>query len=81
MSVTKKCSRYPKLEAVQKADGKLGVAEVYKALGTVNQGPATVQAMVFEPATRVLHLSYGGGKSATEKPLTKLELSDLFDKK
>jgi isopenicillin-N N-acyltransferase like protein len=86
LSVTKKCERYPKLEAVQKADGKLGVAEVYKALGTVNQGPATVQSMVFEPATRVLHLSYGGGsygggKSATEKPLSKIDLAEFFDKK
>jgi isopenicillin-N N-acyltransferase like protein len=82
LSVTTKCSRYLKLEAVQKADGKLGVAEVYKALGTVHQGPATVQAMVFEPATRALHLSYGSdGKSATEKPLMKLESADLFGKK
>jgi isopenicillin-N N-acyltransferase like protein len=82
LSVTTKCGRYPKLEAVQKADGKLGVSEVYKALGTVHQGPATVQAMVFEPATRALHLSYGSdGKSATEKLLTKLESSDLFGKK
>jgi hypothetical protein len=38
--------------------------------------------MVFEPATRALHLSYGSdGKSATEKALTKLESSDLFGKK
>ncbi|HVK14857.1 MAG TPA: C45 family peptidase [Gemmataceae bacterium] len=82
LSVTKKCSRYPKLEAVQKADGKLGVGEVYKALDTVKQGPATVQAMVFEPATRSLHLSYGSdSKSATEKPLSKVELSDIFRRK
>lgn len=81
LSVTKKCSRYPKLEAVQKADGKLGVAEVYKALGSVNQEVATVQSMVFEPATRDLHLSYGGGKSSTEKPLARLNVGEMFDKK
>ena len=82
LSVTKKCSRYPKLEALQKADGKLGVDEVYKALDSVKQGPATVHAMVFEPAALALHLSYGSdGKSATEKPLAKVELADLFGKK
>ena len=60
-------ARYPKLEAVQKADGKLGVAEVYKALGTVNQGAATVQAMVFEPeGPRPAPELRDGGKSATE---------------
>ena len=38
--------------------------------------------MVFEPKERVLHLAYGGaGKSATTKPLTKLELGPLFDRK
>ena len=36
----------------------------------------------FEPKERVLHLAYGGGgKSATAKPLTKLELGPLFDRK
>ncbi|HEX3151360.1 MAG TPA: C45 family peptidase [Gemmataceae bacterium] len=82
LSVTQKCDRYPKLEEVQKADGKLGVAEVAKALDKVNQGPGTVHAMVFEPKARVLHLAHGeGGKSATTKPLTKLELGPLMDRK
>src|SRR5688500_11174630 len=49
LCVGTKCVRYPKLEASQKADGKLGVAEVAKALDSVNQGPMTVHAMVFEP--------------------------------
>ncbi|MBO0697895.1 MAG: hypothetical protein J2P46_05855 [Zavarzinella sp.] len=81
LAVNTKCPRYAKLEAVQKADGKLGVSEVAKALDSVNQGPATVQCMVFEPKDRVLHLAYGGGKSATAKPLAKLELRDIFDRK
>jgi hypothetical protein len=81
LSVTKKCHRYVKLEAVQKADGKLGVPEVAKALDAVNQGPATCHSMVFEPKDRVLHLSYGGGKSATAKPMTKLDLAPIFDRK
>jgi isopenicillin-N N-acyltransferase-like protein len=82
LCVTTKCARYPKLEAVQKADGKFGVADVAKALDSVNQGPGTVHAMVFEPKDRVLHLAHGGGgKSATTKPLTKLDLGPLFDRK
>lgn len=82
LCVTTKCDRYPKLEAVQKADGKLGVTEVAKALDSVNQGPGTVHAMVFEPKERVLHLAHGeGGKSATKQPLTKLELGPLFERK
>lgn len=79
--VSEKCGRYPKLAAVQKADGKLGVADVAKALDAVNQGPSTIQAIVFEPKERVLHLSFGGGKSATAKPLTKLDLGPIFDRK
>jgi len=81
LSVSDKCSRYPKLEEVQKADGKLGVEEVAKALDSVNQGPGTIQCMIFEPKERVLHLAYGGGKSATKKPLAKLELGAVFDRK
>jgi isopenicillin-N N-acyltransferase like protein len=81
LCVTTKCPRYARLEAVQKADGKLGVTEVARALDSVNQGPSTIQCMVFEPKDRVLHLSYGGGKSATAKPLTKLDLGPLFDRK
>jgi hypothetical protein len=81
LSVTEKCSRYPKLEEVQKADGKLGVTDVMKALDGVNQGVGTMHAMVFEPKARVVHLAYGGGKSATKKPLAKLELGPLFERK
>ena len=81
LSVSKKCSRYAKLEEIQAADGKLGVAEIAKALDSVNQGPSTIQCMVFEPKERVVHMSYGGGKSATAKPLTKVELAPFFERK
>jgi hypothetical protein len=58
------------------------VADIAKALDQVNQGAHTVHAMVFEPKDRVLHLAYGGGgKSATTKPLTRLDLGPLFDRK
>jgi hypothetical protein len=55
---------------------------VAKALDSVNQGASTVHEIVFEPRERVLHLAFGGGgKSATIKPLTKLELGPLFERK
>jgi isopenicillin-N N-acyltransferase like protein len=82
LCVSTKCDRYPKLEELQKADGKVGVGEIAKALHSVNQGAGTVHAMVFEPKERVLHLAHGeGGKSATTKSLTKLELGPMFDRK
>ncbi len=81
LCVSEKCWRYPKLEAVQKADGKLSVADVAKALDSVNQGVHTIQCMIFEPKERVLHLAYGGGKSATKRPLAKLDLRAVFEKK
>ena len=81
LCVGEKCWRYPKLQAVQKANGKLGVAEIAKALDSVNQGAHTIQCMIFEPKSRVLHLAYGGGKSATKRPLAKLDLGAIFARK
>jgi isopenicillin-N N-acyltransferase like protein len=81
LCVGEKCARYPKLEAVQKADGKLGVADVAKALDAVNQGQGTIQCMIFEPKERILHLAFGGEKGATKKPLAKLELGALFERR
>lgn len=80
LCVSDKCRRYDILEKAQKSGMKLGVDEIKSELHKVNQGRYTTQAMVFEPAERVLHLAYGGGKSATEKKLTKLELGSILDK-
>lgn len=81
LSLTKKCSRYEKLEAIQKGDGKLGVDEVFKALGSVNQRHFTVQSMIFEPKDLILHVSKGTGtKPSTEFPLTKIDLKPYFAK-
>jgi len=80
LCVGKKCRRYTILEKVQQNGDKLGVEEIATELHKVNQGQYTVQSMVFEPAEKKLHLAYGGGKSATEKKLVKLELGPLFEK-
>jgi hypothetical protein len=78
LSVTDKCDRYDLLKPLQAKDGpKLGVPEVFKQLDKVHQGKNTLQSMVFEPAERVLHLSYGAGPATKLKP-TKLELGKLF---
>lgn len=81
LSVTTKCNRYPKLESLQQNKEKLGVSEVMKGLHAVNQGDNTVQAMVFEPANRIVHVAFGGKESATTKPYVKLDLTKIFDKK
>ena len=80
LSVGKNCRRYTILEKAQNNGEKLGVDEIASELHKVNQGQYTVHSMVFEPAQRVLHLAYGGGKSATEKKLVKLELGPIFEK-
>jgi hypothetical protein len=57
---------------------KLGLVEIRQRLHAANQGPDTMQTMVFEPAARVLHLAVGEGPTSA-KPLAKLELGKLFD--
>lgn len=80
LCVSDKCNRYDILQKIQKNGDKLGVDEIKAELHKVNQADHTVHAIVFEPAERIMHLAYGGGKSATEKKLTKLEMGTLFDK-
>jgi isopenicillin-N N-acyltransferase like protein len=75
----KVCHRYDILEKCQAGNAKLGVEDVAKELHAVNLGRFTIETMIFEPATRMLHLAYGPGP-ATLRPLTKLELKPLFEK-
>ena len=69
------CNRY---EALSKSPSKLGLAEVKERLHAANQGPGTMQTMIFEPATRTLHLAIGDGPTSG-KPLVRLELAPLFE--
>jgi isopenicillin-N N-acyltransferase-like protein len=75
-----KCWRYDKLSPLETDASKLGVADVFAHLNSVNQGKSTLQSMVFEPSARVLHLAYGEGPATTRKA-TKLELGTIFDAK
>jgi hypothetical protein len=80
LRVSDKCKRYDILQKTQKNAEKFGVEDVKAELHKVSQGEFTVHAIVFAPAERVMHLAYGGGKSATEKNLTPLDLGTLFEK-
>jgi hypothetical protein len=71
-----KCRRYDALEKGRMID-KLGLSEIQARLHAANQGEATLQTMIFEPASRTLHLAIGQGPT-TAKPLHKLELGPLF---
>jgi hypothetical protein len=58
---------------------KLGLADVVKHLHAANQGPATMQTMVFEPETLRLHLAFGKGPSSA-LPLKTVDLAPLLKK-
>jgi predicted choloylglycine hydrolase len=75
-----KCWRFDRLAPLCKADDKLAVKDVFSRLDDVHQGKATLQAMVFEPRERVLHLAYGEGP-ATRKDPHRIDLGKLFDPK
>ncbi len=75
----KECWRLAKLLKTQAGEGKLGVEEVFAALDAVSQKEKTLQSMVFEPATRTLHLKLGDGKtSATQAKPAVIELAKLW---
>ncbi|HEX4588453.1 MAG TPA: C45 family peptidase [Gemmataceae bacterium] len=75
--VTDKCC--DRFEALSEAKNlaKLGLKDVQQRLHAANQGAGTLQTMIFEPATRTLHLAIGEGPT-TAKPLVKLDLAPLF---
>lgn len=56
---------------------KLAVADVARQLDAVNQGPMTVQTMIFEPAALKLHLAIGDCPTSA-LPLKELALEPLF---
>ena len=75
----KECWRLTKLMKTQAADAKLGVEEIFAELDAVSQKEKTLQSMVFEPATRTLHLKLGDGKtSATKSKPAVIELAKLW---
>jgi hypothetical protein len=70
------CSRFERLQASNTLP-KYAIEDIAKRMDSVNQGAATLQTMVFEPAALRLHLAFGKGP-ATRLPLKALELKVLF---
>jgi hypothetical protein len=70
------CWRYEKL-AGEAGEKQFSVADIARRLHDVNQGDATLQSMVFEPAALKLHLAFGKGP-ASRLPMHTLELAELF---
>ncbi len=74
----KKCYRYAALSKCFDMD-KVDREMVHKLLHAANQGPYTLQTMLFEPASLSLHLAIG--KCPTSAlPLKKLDLKPLLAK-
>jgi hypothetical protein len=78
LAMSLRCPRYDALEQSRRF-ATLGLAEVQARLHAANQGPLTMQTMIFEPAARRLHLAIGSCPS-TALPLRTLDLAALFGK-
>lgn len=75
----KPCVRLEKLLSAETSDDKLGVDDVFARLDKVNQGKKTMQAMVFEPGKKVLHLKIGDGtESATKLKAVTLDVGKML---
>ncbi len=70
------CPRYDRLIQAKKLD-RLGLEEVAAKLHEANQGPLTIQTMIFEPAELRLHLAIGKPPTSA-RPLEKLDLAPLL---
>jgi len=78
LATTTRCQRYPVLQECRTLD-RVTLSDVARKLDEVNQGPLTMQTMIFEPARRKLHLSIGPCPTSARK-LRPLDLAPLFAK-
>jgi hypothetical protein len=70
------CPRYRVLEKSQELP-QLGLKDVAQKMDEVNQGPLTIQTMLFEPGSLKLHLAIGSCP-ASKLPLKTLKLAPFF---
>lgn len=70
------CSRYATLER-SVSTAKYSISDIAQRMDSVNQGAATLQTMIFEPATLKVHLAFGKGP-ATRLPRQTLNLAELM---
>jgi predicted choloylglycine hydrolase len=74
--------RYATLEKARTEEKKLSIEEVRGYLDAVNQGPLTLQTMIFEPVTLTLHLAIAVGNRpapASSQKLIRLDLAPMLD--
>jgi hypothetical protein len=76
LATTTDCPRYRTLEKSQEIS-RLDLRDVAQKMDEVNEGPLTIQTMIFEPASLKVHLGIGSCP-ATKVPLKKLELAPFF---
>lgn len=67
--------RLDRLRRAADAPAPLGVPEAWAALDATNQGPLTIQSMVFEPHRLAVHIALGAGPATRLAP-TELRLTD-----
>jgi hypothetical protein len=67
--------RFRILERMTTAGRQFGVTDLFAVLHAVNNGPLTLQSMVFEPARLRVHLRIGEGPATAHSP-TELRLAD-----
>ncbi len=79
LAVDTRCRRYSTLERGL-GQKRFALGDVARLMHAVNQGPITLQTMVFEPKTRRLHLGIGPGP-ASARPLKTLDLVPLFQRR
>ncbi|MEQ8839239.1 MAG: hypothetical protein RID07_20710, partial [Lacipirellulaceae bacterium] len=76
LSVGERCWRIPRLMKLGEQQG-VTVADVHSYLQRVSFKDMTLQTMVFEPESQVIHLSIGDVPSASGE-LTRIDLKPLF---
>ncbi len=74
LCVDKDCYRIKRLSLLAQKTPKFGIDDIQRAMHSVNQGPLTLQTMIFEPRQLRLHLALGGVGPVSNKPLKTLEV-------
>ena len=81
LKVSLRCDRFSRLCKIDQdaLDSRkiFDVEDVQAAMHAVNQGGLTIQTMVFEPATRKLHVVMGDGP-VSNRPMTEIDAKLLF---
>lgn len=61
----------------KRGKAKISIEQVARDLHKVNQRHLTIQSMIFEPKSRILHLAHGKGPCSA-KPMAKIDLKPLL---